>query len=210
MFSLPLILFACTTVTFEEPQPSGKENIYQFPKPLLGHYFDYDNNNHLFIEDSLIYTVSYNTDTINIKASNENTLKKSDSIFNPKKAEFEKPVFINDSLITNYYRMDTIFHISYPDLVLKKDGEDYFLNKKMEAKEWVVSKLSRRDKVINLSEIRTMNEVKMMEEITGEKGTHSKITVKPTREQLNKFIAQNGFIEGSTWIKVDSIPVIIK
>ena len=71
---------------------------------------------------------------------------------------------------------------------------------------WWVTKLAFRENVINIANIETANEVKMMEHITQVKQDDKKsLLVKPGKDQFKKFVSQNGFTKGNTYLKVDSL-----
>ncbi|HMR83806.1 MAG TPA: hypothetical protein PKE30_11770 [Niabella sp.] len=204
---LPWLLIACTTVAFEEPQPSGNEVLKEIPFELLGHYFDYDNNRDLYITRDMIFTTADFKDPVSISELDKNERIAGDTLYHAITGQQYRINKVNDSLITGYKYLDILFSLNekYTALknVLKAEGNDYFLNYETGEHKWAVSRLAFRANVVNIANIQTENEVKMMETITNNKSydTVRPLIVKPTKEQFEKFIKQNGFITGQTYLK---------
>ncbi len=201
---LPLLLIACNTVVFEEPQPATNDILKEIPGNLTGRYFDYDNAKELFITPELIFTVKLAEDTVLESQLNTHESLKGDTLYEAGRKY--KITRITDSSFTGYRYIDTVFNLADQHQLLKAEGDDYYLNYKLEDNTWWVTRLSFRDNVINLANIETENEVKMMEHITqvkkdGDKG----LLVKPDKEQFKKFVNQHGFTKGDTYLKADSI-----
>ena len=201
---LPWLLIACNTVVFEEPQPATNGVLKEIPGILPGRYFDYDNAKELFITPELIFTVKSSEDTITASQLSTNEELKGDTLYEADRKY--KITRINDSSFTGYRYMDTVFNLADQHQLLKAEGDDYYLNYKLEDNRWWVTRLSFRGNVINLANIETANEVKMMEHITQvKKDGEKELLVKPDKEQFKKFVNQHGFTKGTTYLKIDSI-----
>ncbi|MCH5684831.1 hypothetical protein LWM68_11575 [Niabella sp. W65] len=201
---LPWLLIACNTVVFEEPQPAMNDTLKEIPNNLTGRYFDYDNARELFITPELIFTVKSTEDTVTASQLHTGAAIKGDTLYEANRKY--KITRITDSSFTGYRYIDTVFNLADQHQLLKAEGDDYYLNYKMEDNTWWVTRLSFRDNVINLANIETANEVKVMEYITQVKKDDDKaLLVKPDKEQFKKFVSQHGFTKGNTYLKTDSI-----
>ncbi len=180
---LPWLLIACNTVVFEEPQPAMNDTLKEIPNNLTGRYFDYDNARELFITPELIFTVKSTEDTVTASQLHTGAAIKGDTLYEANRKY--KITRITDSSFTGYRYIDTVFNLADQHQLLKAEGDDYYLNYKMEDNTWWVTRLSFRDNVINLANIETANEVKVMEYITQVKKDDDKaLLVKPDKEQF--------------------------
>lgn len=201
---LPWLFIACNTIVFEEPQPATNDILKAIPENLTGHYFDYDNNKELFITPRLIFTVKSSEDTITAGQLAANEKIKGDILYQADRKY--RITRITDSSFIGYRHIDTVFNLADKQQLLKAEGDDYFLNYKLEDNMWWVTKLAFRENVINIANIETANEVKMMEHITQVKQDDKKsLLVKPGKDQFKKFVSRNGFTKGNTYLKVDSL-----
>ncbi|WP_114790728.1 hypothetical protein U0035_20125 [Niabella yanshanensis] len=200
---LPGLLIACNTVVFEEPQPATNDILKEIPNDLTGRYWDYDNEKELFITPGLIFAVRLTEDTVMVSQLHTGAALKGDTLCEANRKY--KITRITDSSFTGYRYIDTVFNLADPHQLLKAEGDDYYLNYKMEDNMWWVTRLSFRDNVINLANIETANEVKIMEHITHVQQDSGKaLPVKPDKEQFKKFVSQHGFTKGNTYLKTDS------
>lgn len=203
---LPWLLIACNTITFDEPQPLSNEALKQIPESVTGHYFDYDNHADLFITPQLILTVNTSLDTIALKQLAPGEKVQGDTLYSSNAIRPYKITKINDTLLAGYRYVDTVFNMADSKQLLKSEGDDFFLNYQRDDNKWQVTRLAFRGGVINIANIETENEVKMMEQITGTKRDKEKgLSVNPSNEQLRKFVDQNGFTKGNNYLKVDSL-----
>ena len=201
---LPWLLIACNSVVFEEPQPATNDTLKEIPNNLTGRYFDYDNARGLFITQELIFTVKSTEDTVTASQLHKGAVIKGDTLYEANRKY--KITRITDSSFTGYRYIDTVFNLADQHQLLKAEGDDYYLNYKLEDNTWWVTRLSSRGNVINLANIETANEVKEMEHITQVKKDDDKaLLVKPDKEQFKKFVNQHGFTKGDTYLKTDSI-----
>lgn len=100
--------------------------------------------------------------------------------------------------------MDTLFDLKDSKTILRNSGNDYFINTKTDDNSWTITRLAIRGNVVHLAGIETENEVKLMEQITGQKQVSTPLQVKPTKEQFQAFVSQNGFTNGRTYLRTDS------
>jgi hypothetical protein len=203
-YLLLLLLFSCkeSLVTFEVPQPEDSQILKQFPKRIMGTYYDLENNAELQIEKYIIRKLLFFQDTINVSQLDKNEIIVGDTLYILKTKEKFKITKINDTLFVNYTLTDTIFQIG-ENGTLKKYKGNFFLNKKLENLEfWEVEMLSIKNGILQLKGIKTENEIALLEEITEtKKDTIKPFTVKPTKRQFKEFIKKNGFTDGETYIK---------
>jgi hypothetical protein len=203
-YLLLLLLFSCkeSLVTFEVPQPENSQILKEFPKRVMGTYYDLENNAELQIEKYIIRKLLFFQDTINVSQLDKNEIIVGDTLYILKTKEKFKITKINDTLFANYTLTDTIFQIG-ENGTLKKYKGNFFLNKKLENLEfWEVEMLSIKNGVLQLKGIKTENEIALLEEITEtKKDTIKPFTVKPTKRQFKEFIKKNGFTDGETYIK---------
>ncbi len=200
---LPWLLIACNTITFEESQPATNDILKEIPQDLTGHYFDYDHSKSLFITPGLIYTVKLSTDTVTISELDNREKLVKDTLY--RLGHNYKINRISDTSFTGYRYVDTVFNLADQRQLLKAEVDDYYLNYELEDNRWWVTKLAFRGNVINLTNIETANEVKVMERITHVQQDSGKgLLVKPNKEQFKKFVSQNGFTKGNTYLRIDS------
>lgn len=203
---LPWLLIACNTFTFEEPQPVANAALKSIPDNLVGRYFNYDNRSDLLITPQVILTSYPSLDTIPVAQLARGESIKGDTLYSDHFILPYKITRINDSLFTGYRYVDTVFNMADSKQVLKSEGFDFFLNFKRDDDQWQVTRLAFRGDVINIANIETENEVKMMEKITGaRRGEDKELLVNPSNEQLKKFVDQNGFTKGENYLKIDSV-----
>src|SRR5689334_8775471 len=83
LFGFLTILFSCgPTVTFDQPQPIGKDNLSEFPKKLHGNFQSLKDNSVLNLTDKAIYRI-YDFDfKIHINQLDSNYRISSDTVTN--------------------------------------------------------------------------------------------------------------------------------
>uniref|UniRef100_UPI00404B4F5D hypothetical protein n=1 Tax=Flavobacterium sp. TaxID=239 RepID=UPI00404B4F5D len=198
-----LILNACKEplVSFEIPQPENVKTQNEFPKNLLGTYYNPSKNEQLIIDKSFILKKITLDDTLKFSELDKNELIKHDTLYKTTTNEKYKIKIINDSLFTNYCYSDTIFNLKSD--ILKKFKGYYFLNNSIEKTGfWEVRKLNYTKGVLSINGIETENEINLIASITETKKDTSKpFRIKPTKKQFKAFIKKNGFSEGETYLK---------
>lgn len=198
-----LLLISCKEpiVKFSEAQPENEKDIKSFPGKLIGNYYDLENNADLEITKYLIIKKSIFKDTINIKELSKFEVLKNDSIINSKTSEKFYVKKISDSLFTNYVYTDTLFNINKENVLRKMKGY-YFLNSKNGENNWSVKRILLKNGQLNINDISTNEEIKMLEEITETKrDTLKPFVVKPTKKQFKEFVKRNGFSQGEIYLK---------
>ena len=199
-----LLLISCKEqiVKFSEAQPENEKDIKSFPGKLIGNYYDLENNADLEITKYLIIKKSIFKDTFNIKELSKFEVLKNDSIINSKTSEKFLVKKISDSLFTNYVYTDTLFSINKENVLRKMKGY-YFLNSKNGENNWIVKRILLKNGQLNINDISTNEEIKMLEEITETKrDTLKPFVVKPTKKQFKEFVKRNGFSQGEIYLKI--------
>jgi hypothetical protein len=189
-------------VTFEVAQPENGKEQKEFPKKLIGNYYNSENDTELIINKYFIYKKMLIKDTLKISELSKNEIIKNDTLYKLNSNEKYKIIKINDSLFSNYVFTDTVFNLNKTD-VLKKFKGYYFLNKSIEKTGFYeVEKLNLTKGVLNINGIETENEISLLENITeSKKDTAKPFTIKPTKRQFKEFIKKNGFSNGEIYIK---------
>jgi hypothetical protein len=203
LIALILALYSCKkfTVGFDVSQPENTKEQKEFPKRLIGVYYNVDKNIELEIEKYFILKRIILDDTLKISDLDKTERVKNDTLYKLHSNTKYKILKINDSLFSNYIYVDTTFNLKTLDLLKKFKGY-YFLNHKTENGSWEVEKLSLKQGVLKINGIRTENEISMMETITESKrDTIKPFIVKPTKKQFKAFVKQNGFTESDTYIR---------
>jgi hypothetical protein len=189
-------------VTFEVAQSENVKEQKEFPKKLIGNYYNSENDTELIINKYFIYKKMLVKDTLKISELSKNEIIKNDTLYKLNSNEKYKIIKINDSLFSNYVFTDTVFNLNKTD-VLKKFKGYYFLNKSIEKTGFYeVEKLNLTKGVLNINGIETENEISLLENITeSKKDTVKPFTIKPTKKQFKEFIKKNGFSNGEIYFK---------
>jgi hypothetical protein len=195
-------LFACEPpVTFDEPQPTGTNNLPKFPNRLQGQYLSLADNSTLSIGEKLIqriydydYKVHSNQldstsrlsgDTIIDLNTNERTLIKHDG----------------DSLIMHIHYVDTLFQLNYDNVVRKFKGY-YFLNTRYDKESWEVKKIQLAKGQLVISSISTKLDLENLKQITETpQDTIPPYKFTATKRQFKKFVKNNGFSDSEAFIR---------
>lgn len=198
-----LALYSCKdiTVSFEVSQPENVKQQKEFPKKLIGTYYNPDENSQLEIGKYFILKKITLDDTLKISELDKNERIVNDTLYLLNSKVKYKILKINDSLFSNYIYADTTFNLKKTD-VLKKFKGYYFLNNKTDTDFWEVEKLSLNKGVLQINGIKTVDEMNLMESITeSKKDTTKPFRVKPNKKQFKAFIKQNGFTQGEIYIR---------
>ena len=208
IFFLNLIFCLCfisckePIVSFEVTQPENVKEQKEFPKKLIGIYYNLENDTELIIRKYFILKKILIKDTLKISELDKNEIIKNDTLYKLNTNEKYKIIKIDDTLFSNYIFSDTVFNLKKTD-VLKKFKGYYFLNKSIkETGFWEVEKLNLTKGILNINGIETENEISLLENITeSKKDTVKPFTIKPTKKQFKEFIKKNGFSNGEIYIK---------
>ena len=176
---------------FTEVQPVNTKDQSAFPNKMIGTYHNYETDTDLVIQKELILSTQYFRDTL----SEKDLLKIQQEIELTSKK-------LNDTLfIASYNVTDTIFNLQQNDILRKLKGY-YFLNIANEDKNWNVTKLKFKNNIVSLNDIRTEEEINTLAELTETVvDTIRPATFKLSKKQFRKFVKQNGFTEGSVYVK---------
>jgi len=176
---------------FTEAQPANTKDLSAFPNKMIGTYHNYETDTDLVIQKELIIRTQYFRDTL----SEKDLLKIQQEI----EVASTK---LNDSLfIASYNVTDTIFNLQQNDILRKLKGY-YFLNITNEDKNWNVTKLKFKNNIVSLNDIRTEEEINTLAELTETVvDTIRPTTFQLSKKQFRKFVKQNGFTEGSVYVK---------
>jgi hypothetical protein len=206
-----LIAAGCSpTVLFNNPQPSEKKDLVQFPSRYWGEYE--------CIEDSSVYLVEKHMirkrNIIDIKVPKTEIDTSKDvnlegNLLYVKDSGEKIPVtFRNDSVFGTLTTYDTTFIISDKGILRKFKG-NYFMNFKQEEDQWMVYKLKfSKDGTATAcgiskdDEIDQIKEIMAVEDIKNEKGESAKYIIKPGKGDFKKLIEQGHFRECTQYRKV--------
>ncbi|WP_118953379.1 hypothetical protein [Taibaiella helva] len=142
---LLLFLSACngfdSLVPFSEPQPAGKRAMDAIPRKLQGKYFSERQQAFLWIgEHSAALVMDYDVVTTRKELDTAYRLS-GDSLFNSLGEPPRKVAVQGDTIRWHEHETDSVFDIARGD-VLKKDKGYYFLNRRLAANSWTVTRLS--------------------------------------------------------------------
>ncbi|HMT72143.1 MAG TPA: hypothetical protein PKD16_18380 [Saprospiraceae bacterium] len=200
-----IFLLGCeekSLVSFNEPQPKGINNLNEFPKKLIGEYYDFDTKTNLIISKTFIEKKQLLKDTLKVSELDSNEVVKNDYIINLKTNEKIKIIKINDTtFVTNYDFTRRIFSFDDGDLIRKYKGY-YFLNLKSSSTDWEVKKLFLKKGVLSINEIQTETEIEVLKNILDSKSdTIRPFGANPTKRQFKEFLKNNGFSSGELYLK---------
>lgn len=176
---------------FTEAQPVNTKDQSAFPKKMIGTYHNYETDTDLIIQKELILSTQYFRDTLSQK-----------DLLKIQKEIVVTSAKLNDSLfIASYTVTDTLFNLQQNDILRKLKGY-YFLNVPNEDKNWNVTKLKFKNNIVSLNDIRTEDEINTLEQLTETVAdTIRPVTFTLSKKQFRKFVKQNGFTEGSVYVK---------
>lgn len=210
LLSLFFIFQSCTSVTFEEPQPSDEPDLESIPAELTGKYLN--------LSDSSVFTVNTKLAIRTYLITVCEPLSKIDSLYELTADTFliltdslrmkthiinnadtiqifpdplrVKAQIINDTVCARFNYVDTIFNLSEKN-VLRKYKQNYFMNV-LEEKGWEVIKLELHKNKLYVATISSKEDVRKLRKITETTDT-TKTVFKPTPAQFKKFVRKRGF-----------------
>lgn len=191
-------------VDFISPQPQGKKDFSSFPKRLQGKYSNLDDFIDLEITNYHVIKRHIGKDTIDLRDTfYKLTEIKGDTLYDKESSMKFKFRRLRDSLITDFYYIyiDTIFDLNKGDKLRKMKGY-FFLNQKYGDSSWGVRKLVLKNGVLNLNDIGSEEEIKLLQTITETKQDSIRpFVTNPSKKQFREFIKKNGFSDGESFIK---------
>jgi hypothetical protein len=188
-------------VTFDEPQPTETRNLSQFPKRLQGQYLSLADNSLLIITNNLIRRI-YDFDTkVHINELDSNSKLSGDTIIHLRTNERTTIRREGDSLINHIHYVDTLFILSY-DNVLRKLKGCYFINTRCGKQIWEVKKMILSKGQLAIAKISVKRDLENLKEITETpQDTVPHYEFKPSRRQFKKFIRNEGFSDSEIFAK---------
>lgn len=195
-------MFACEPpVTFNEPQPTETDNLSKFPDRLQGQYLSIADNSTLSIGDKLIRRIYDYDFKVNINQLDSNYRISGDTIFNIKENESKILKREGDTIIEHIHTVDTLFQITYDNVVRKFKG-CYFLNTRYDKESWEVKKIQLVKGQLVISSISTKLDLENLKEVT----ETPQDTVPPykfaaTKKQFKKFIKNDGFSDNEIFVR---------
>lgn len=199
-------LFACQPpVTFSEPQPTDTDNLSKFPKRLQGQYLNLDDSSTLLVGDKVIRRVYDYTFKVHPNQFDSTSKLVGDSIVDLDTHERFRVKLVGDSLVGHRQLVDTLFRLSYDNVVRKMKGY-YFLNTRTDNASWVVQTLQLRKGLLVVSSISAKEDIdklKALTEIPQDTLLHYKVTI--TKKQMKEFVRNGGFADRERYVKVKNV-----
>ena len=189
------------TVRFDEPQPRESDVLNKFPKRLHGNYLNQKSNYILTITDKMLLHTYDGDIKVNKNQLDSNYKIVGDTIFDLTNNEKSYVQFDGDSIVQHFHEIDTTFIISDKN-VLKKFKGYFFLNEQNSDSSWAVRKLLLSKGILNISGIKTEEEIASLREITETTSDTTSFKFKPTKRQFQKFIKQNGFMDDDYFVRL--------
>jgi len=208
---LILIVGGCSpTVLFNNPQPSEKKNLAQFPSRYWGEYECKEDSSVYLVEKYMIRK----RNIIDIKVpkteidTSKDVILEGNLLYVKDSGEKVPVTFRNDSVFGTLTTYDTTFIISDKGILRKFKG-NYFMNFKQEEDQWMVYKLkfskdgtatacgiSKDDELDQIKEIMTVEEIK------NDKGESAKFIIKPEKGDFKKLLENGHFRECTNYRKI--------
>lgn len=195
-------LFACTEpVTFTEPQPAAVENLPAIPKRLQGRYIGVSDHSKLIVSDKLIQRISDYDYKFHRSELDSNELLSGDTIIDLKSNEKTLIRREKDSLIYHVHQLDTLFELSYDNVIRKFKGY-YFLNIRYDKTAWDVKKMQLSKGRLIISSLSSKEDIDNLKSITETpQDTTSPYRFRASKKQFKEFIKNEGFRESEIFVK---------
>ncbi len=186
---------------FKDPQPSGTENLSNFPIQLQGQYISLTDNSQLNIGDKFIYRTYDHVVKIHANQLDKNEKLSGDTIININTNEISLVKHDQDSLIINEQCLDKSFEITNGSILRKFKGQ-YFLNVLNDNNEWEVKMIQLIKGQLTISTIKTKEDIENLKEIMETANdTIPPFKVKLTKDQSKEFIKDQKFRDTETFIR---------
>lgn len=210
-----MVSFACEdSISFEEPQPTGKNDFKKIPNKLRGTYISTLENTFLTIDkEHIVEWVDIETKTLadslklDIDSAKFNELS-TDSIHVIKgKYDLKLRFTTGDSVMIYYSYRDTLFSISKENILRRFKGH-YFLNYQINRENWKVRLLTLHEKKLSFSKLGTSGEIEDLKEITevqeikSDSGKTVSYKLKPSRREL-KLLMKHQFSETKSYRRIE-------
>ncbi len=203
IFILLTSFLACEPpIAFSEPQPINKNNLAKFPNRIQGLYLSIKDSSTLSIEKNLIrriYDYNYKIHPNQLDSTSRIVDNKIINLENNQQIPIKR---IGDSLLVNLHYNDTLFTLTKDNVVRKYKGY-YFLNERLEKKDWEVKKIRFSKGQMTISSISIKDDIENLKEMTENiKDTIESSNITTTKRQFKKFIKNDGFRDKETFIKL--------
>ena len=197
-------LLACEPpVTFNEPQPADTDNLPKFPKRLQGEYMSLADHSTLIVGDKLIQRIRDYDYKTHLNQLDSFSQLHGDTIVDTRTNEKTLIIRDGDSLITHVHYIDTLFQMTYDNVVRKFKGY-YFLNTRYDKNSWDVKKVQLSGRQLVISRISTGQDIENIKEIMEEsEDTIPPYKFAPSKKQFKEFIKNEGFSDSETFILKD-------
>ena len=195
-------LVACAhPVTFNEPQPTGTDNLAEFPNRLQGQYLCSADSSALIIDAKTIQRIYGFDYKIHPSQIDSNSRLSGDTILNLTTNTREIVKRAGDSLVTHINYIDTLFQIDYDNVVRKFKGF-YFLNKRLDKDSWEVKKIELSKGQLIVSSISSKEDIENLKAITeSTQDTIAPYNFAATKKQFKEFVKSKGFTDSEKFIR---------
>lgn len=200
LISSIILLTACgESVRFEVAQPEGVGTQKDFPKRLYGEYVTGNDSSKLLITNGRI--IQYTRAAFAEKQDSVDRVEPRDDSTS---VEVNKNFSLNfkvrgDSVFYGWSSYDTLFDAAHGDLLKKYKGF-YFLNRRMANHSWEVTTLTPIAGGVTLGAVSGAEDIRKLRNLTNTP-SDSIFLFRPTKEQLQKFLRENGFSEQTTYLR---------
>jgi hypothetical protein len=190
-------------VTFEEPQPAGKEDLSVFPASYRGNYMSKEDSSVLMIgPDYMLRTYDFISGNLLDKTDTTIVFMK-DSVFNLATREGYPVQLKGDSFFVHVHEVIPLLYFKTGVYCLRKMKGHLFLNSSCGENCWSVQKLSLAKGILTIGDITSPQDIDKLNEITSSKDTVTQ-TYKPTKKEFRKFIKKEGFSGTEEFVKIKS------
>jgi len=200
-------------LNFDEPQPTGDRNENKFKNKYQGNYLSLGDSSILTIDnDKIIQEWNILVKLTKTQIDTTEGIKLRDGLLYSK--DYEKPFplkFNGDTAILSYQYNDTIFKLS-KDQILRYFKGIYFLNYREPSDIWNVKTMKLDNEGILIlntiyggeAEIKKIQDMTDVKEITDKEGRIVDYKVSPTRKELKEILKSDLFHEGIRFQKINN------
>lgn len=200
-FALTILLSCKPTVTFNQPQPTDKNSLSEFPKRIQGQFQSLKDNSILNLNEKTISRI-YDFDfKIHINQVDSNYILSGDTIINIKDNEKQIMRREGDTLLEHIHSVDTLFSIS-DNHVLKRFKGYCFLSFLHHTGNWEVKKLELHREQLSISGVSTKEDIGLLKQISESTLDSLPYHFKPTKRQFKRFIKAEGFSDVETFVRI--------
>ncbi len=196
-------LIACEPpVTFDEPQPTGTDNLAKFPNRIQGQYISLHDHSTLSISDKLIQRIYDYDYAVHSNQLDSNSKLAGDTIIDLITNERTLIRRAGDSLVNHMHYIDTLFQMNSDNVVRKFKGY-YFLNTRYEKESWEIKKIKLSKGHLVISSISIKLDLENLKQITeNQQDTVAPYNFSTTKRQFKEFIRNDGFRDNETFIRL--------